>query len=70
MVFIKLLLKFLIGLLWNNDEYHLNSKNFNPVRLVVITLIIVYSVAVTVRLMEYRRVIEEHCKVCVIEVDE
>jgi len=69
MFFINLLVRFLLGLLVSKDEYQINSKRFNPVRLVVTSLIIVYVIVVTMRLMEYRTVMEQHCKVCIIEVD-
>lgn len=65
MIFVKLLMKFLFSLLFNKGEYQVSNKNFNPVRVLVIPLIIVYSVWVTIRLVEYRTVIEINCQSCV-----
>lgn len=69
MIFVKLLLKFLFGLLFTKGEYEVNSKNFNPVRVVLIPLIIAYAVWVTVRLYEYRAVMEAACKSCILILD-
>ena len=65
MIFVKLLMKFLFSLLFNKGEYEVSNKNFNPVRVLLIPLIIVYAVWVTIRLVEYRTVIEVNCKTCV-----
>lgn len=65
MIFVKLLMKFLFSLLFNKGEYEVSNKNFNPVRVLIIPLIIVYSVWVTIRLVEYRTVIEINCQSCV-----
>ena len=65
MIFVKLLVKFLFNLLFNKGEYEVSNKNFNPVRVLLIPLIIWYAIWVTVRLVEYRTVIEINCKTCV-----
>ena len=65
MIFVKLLVKFLFSLLFNKGEYEVSNKNFNPVRVLLIPLIIAYAVWVTIRLVEYRTVIEINCKTCV-----
>ncbi len=65
MIFVKLLMKFLFSLLFNEGECEVSNKNFNPVRVLIIPLIIVYSVWVTIRLVEYRTVIDIHCQSCV-----
>lgn len=65
MIFIKLLMKFLFSLLFNKGEYEVSHKNFNPIRVLLIPMIIVYAVWVTVRLIEYHEVIEKNCTPCV-----
>ena len=65
MIFVKLLMKFLFNLLFNKGEYEVNNKNFNPIRVLLIPMIIVYAVWVTVRLNEYHEVIEKNCAPCV-----
>ena len=70
MIFAKLLMKFLFSLLFNKGEYEVSNKNFNPVRVLLIPLIICYAVWVTIRLVEYRTVIEANCKTCVQVLDE
>ena len=65
MIFVKLLMKFLFSLLFNKGEYEVSNKNFNPVRVLIIPLIIVYATWVTIRLVEYRTVIEMNCKTCI-----
>ena len=70
MLFIKLLLKFLANLLFNKGEYEVNNRNFNPVRVLLIPLIVIYAIFVTIRLFEYREVIEHNCSKCVQMVDE
>lgn len=65
MIFVKLLMKFLFSLLFNKGEYEVSNKNFNPVRVLLIPLIICYAVLVTIRLVEYRTVIEKNCKTCI-----
>ena len=65
MIFVKLLMKFLFSLLFNKGEYEVSNKNFNPVRVLLIPLIICYAVWVTIRLVEYRSVIEVNCKTCI-----
>lgn len=69
MLFVKLLLQFLFNLLFNKGEYEVSNKNFNPVRVLLIPLILLYAVWVTVRLYEYRTVMEENCNVCVLQLD-
>lgn len=69
MLFVKLLLKFLFNLLFNKGEYEVTNKNFNPVRVLLIPLILLYAFWVTVRLFEYREVIEENCDVCIVRLD-
>lgn len=69
MIFVKLLVKFLFNLLFNKGEYEVSNKNFNPVRVLLIPLIIAYAVWVTIRLVEYRTVIEINCKTCVEALD-
>ena len=64
MIFVKLLMKFLFSLLFNKGEYEVSHKNFNPIRVLLIPMIIVYAVWVTVRLTEYHEIIEENCKSC------
>lgn len=65
MIFVKLLMKFLFSLLFSKGEYEVSNKNFNPVRVLLIPLIICYAIWATIRLVEYRTVIEINCKTCV-----
>ena len=37
MIFVKLLMKFLFSLLFNKGEYEVSHKNFNPIRLYIVT---------------------------------
>jgi len=69
MFFIKMLFNFILGLLLNRDEYRVSSKNFNPIRVMLVPLLVLYSIWVTVRLVHYRTVIETHCAQCVVLLD-
>jgi len=64
MHYFKLLEIFLLKLLFKKDEYKINNKNFNPIKVIIITILLLISligIKSLVNLNKLYKLVEKEC---------
>lgn len=71
MLYLRVLERFLTSVLLSKDEYNIRSKHFNPLRLIITTILVLnvmWTVVLLNKMLELHDIMEDSCPAVLAEI--